>query len=195
VTALARLAALRIQLARISHIAALVGLYVLLAVAVLVSMDVTVRKVWGLAFVGADEMAGYAMALATSWALSFAFFQGSHIRVNVLYSGCSPRVRAVLDTLAIAAMAGMVALLAWQVWAITFDSWTFGSVSNTPLRVPLWLPQCALLVGILLFLVSAWVVLAEAVLRLRARQYDAVLDVLAESGMAEAGDTPTGRAP
>jgi len=129
----------RLQLARFSRYVALAGLYSLLAVAVLVSADVLVRKLLGVAFVGADELAGYAMAVATSWALAYAFFQGSHIRVNVLHMNLAPRAQAWLDVLAVLTVAVMVGLLAWQVWVLTLDSWVYGSVSNTPLRVPLWL--------------------------------------------------------
>jgi len=177
----ARLTALRLQLARVAQGAALAGLYLLLLVAILVSADVLARKLLGVAFVGADELAGYAMAVATSWALAFAFFQGSHIRVNVLTMTLGVRARAWLDALAVWAIAVMVGLLAWQVWALAFDSWTYGSVSNTPLRVPLWLPQSLLLAGVLLFLVSALVVLAETAVLLRRGQHAVVVRLLADS--------------
>jgi len=175
----------RVQLARVAQGVALAGLYVLLGVALLVSVDVIVRKLFGVAFVGADELAGYAMAVATSWALAFAFFQGSHIRVNVLTMTLGVRAQARLDALAALAVAVMVGLLAWQVWVITFESWTYGSVSNTPLRVPLWLPQCAMLAGVLLFLVSALVVLGEALVLLWRDQHEAVVRLLAADDDAE----------
>jgi len=175
----------RVQLARVAQGVALAGLYVLLGVALLVSVDVMVRKLFGVAFVGADELAGYAMAVATSWALAFAFFQGSHIRVNVLTMTLGVRAQARLDALAALAVAVMVGLLAWQVWVIAFESWTYGSVSNTPLRVPLWLPQCAMLAGVLLFLVSALVVLGEALVLLWRGQHEAVVRLLAADDDAE----------
>jgi len=181
------LTTLRLQLARLAQGAALAGLYLLLAVALLVSADVLVRKLLGVAFVGADELAGYAMAVATSWALALAFFQGSHIRVNVLTMTLAPRAQAWLDVVAMLVVALMVGLLAWQVWAVTFDSWTYGSVSNTPLRVPLWLPQCLLLAGIVLFLVSAAVVLLEGVVLLRHGHHAAVVCLLAEKNDHGAG--------
>jgi len=179
----------RVQLARIAQGVALAGLYVLLVVALLVSVDVMVRKLFGVAFVGADELAGYAMAVATSWALAFAFFQGSHIRVNVLTMTLGVRARARLDTLAALAVAIMVGLLAWQVWVLAFESWAYGSVSNTPLRVPLWLPQGAMLAGVLLFLVSALVVLVEGVVLLWRGQHDALVRLMAPEAHPQAAQS------
>jgi len=171
----------RIVLARVSRIAALAGLYALLLTAILVSADVSIRKLFGIAFVGADELAGYALAMATSWALSFAFFQGAHIRVNVLHMNLKPIPKAWLDLLAVVAMAALIGLLAWQVGQLTFESWTFDDVSNTPLRVPLWIPQTIFLAGIILFFLSAIVVLLESAFLLRAGKHEELIALVDES--------------
>jgi len=147
---------------RLSRAAALIGLYVLFATTLLVSADVILRKIFGIAFVGSDELGGYALALATSWALSYAFFEGSHIRVNVVHMTLRPRAKAWLDVLAVLVTVALVGTLAWQAWVLAFDSWTFDAVSNTPLRVPLWIPQFIFLAGVLLFLISAVIVLIES---------------------------------
>lgn len=168
----------------ISRVAALVGLYVLLAIAILVSVDVTVRKLFNVAFVGTDELAGYALAMATSWSLSYAFLQGSHIRVNVVHMNLKPAAQAWLDILAVLTMAVMVGLLAWQVALLSFDSWSFSAVSNTPLRVPLWVPQVIYLAGVLLFLASALVVLLDSLRRIARRDYLAVVALVEEREQA-----------
>lgn len=147
---------------RLSRTIALIGLYVLFATTLLVSTDVVLRKIFGIAFVGSDELGGYALALATSWALSYAFFEGSHIRVNVLHMTLPPGAKAWLDVLAVLVTVALVGTLAWQVWVLAFDSWTFDAVSNTPLRIPLWIPQFIFLADVLLFLVSAVIVLIES---------------------------------
>ncbi|HYG43911.1 MAG TPA: TRAP transporter small permease [Bordetella sp.] len=171
----------RILFERLSRNIALAGLYVLFVTALLVSTDVIVRKVFGIAFVGADELAGYALALATSWSLSYAFFEGSHIRVNVLHMTLSPRAKASLDVLAVLVMVALIGLLAWQVWIVAFDSWTFDAVSNTPLRVPMWIPQFIFLAGVLLFLVSAALVLVESVGLVLGGKYEETIRLIEES--------------
>lgn len=178
------LASARILFERLSRIAALTGLYVLFATTLLVSADVVVRKIFGIAFVGADELGGYALALATSWALSYAFFQGSHIRVNVLHMTLPPRAKAWLDVLAVLATVGLIGILAWQVWILAFDSWTFDAVSNTPLRVPMWIPQFIFLAGVVLFLISAVLVLLESLGLAMQGKYEETIALVEENEQA-----------
>lgn len=162
----------RVLFERVSRLAALIGLYILFATTFLISTDVLIRKIFGIAFVGADELGGYALALATSWALSYAFFQGSHIRVNVLHITLPPRAKAWLDVLAALATVALIGTLAWQVWMLAFDSWTFDAASNTPLRVPIWIPQFIFLAGVVLFLISATLVLLESLSLVLQRKYE-----------------------
>lgn len=171
----------RILFERLSRNVALTGLYVLFVTALLVSTDVVVRKVFGIAFVGADELAGYALALATSWALSYAFFEGSHIRVNVLHLTLSPRAKAKLDVLAVLVTTVLIGILAWQVWILAFDSWTFDAVSNTPLRIPIWIPQFIFLAGVVLFLISAALVLLESIGLVLNGRYEETIQLIEES--------------
>ena len=171
----------RTGLQRIARCAALAGLYVLFVSALLVSADVIVRKVFGIAFVGADELGGYALAMATSWALAYAFFEGSHIRVNVFHMTLAPRPKALLDLLAVVVTAALVGMLGWQVWVVAFDSWVFDCVSNTPLRVPLWIPQSSFLGGILLFLVAAVVVALESIMLACKGNYAQVIELVEEN--------------
>ncbi len=174
----------RIRLARISRGVALAGLYILFLSAMLVSVDVIVRKVFGIAMVGSDELGGYALALATAWALSYAFFEGSHIRVNVIHMNLPLPAKAWLDVLTVLVTAAMIGLLAWQVWVVAFDSLVFDAASNTPLRLPLWIPQFLYLGGIVLFLLSAVVVLLESLGLALKRDYEKVIHLVEEREQA-----------
>ncbi|VFR74049.1 TRAP dicarboxylate transporter, DctQ subunit, unknown substrate 7 [plant metagenome] len=175
----------RALLARISRASALSGLYLLFLTALGVSADVLVRKLFGIAFVGTDELGGYVMAIATSWALSYAFLEGAHIRVNVIHMTLRPAPKAWLDILAAAVTAVIIGLLAWQVWIIAFESWEFDAVSNTPLRLPLWIPQFMFLGGIVLFLLSAVVVLLESLSHAIHGRYEQASSLSEEQGQVE----------
>lgn len=181
---MSRLSHIRIRLARVSRAAALAGLYILFLSALCVSADVLVRKIFGIAFVGTDELGGYALALATSWALSYAFLEGAHIRVNVIHMTLRPAAKAWLDVAAVLVTAIMVGLLAWQVWILAFDSWTFDAVSNTPLRLPLWIPQFLFLAGVILFLLSAVVVFLESLGHVLKGEHDKTIELVEERSQA-----------
>lgn len=170
----------RLCLTRVSRGTALAGLYLLFITALGVSADILVRKLFGIAFVGIDELGGYAMALATSWALSYAFLEGAHIRVNIVHMNLRPAAKAWLDVAAVLVTAIMIGLLTWQVWIVAHESLVFDAVSNTPLRLPLWIPQFLFLGGVLLFLVSSVVVFLETLGYAIKGRHDEVLEIVEE---------------
>ena len=52
-----------------------IGGAILLASATLVSVDVTIRKLFSLSIGGADEISGYAFAIGIAWAFPFALLR------------------------------------------------------------------------------------------------------------------------
>ena len=60
------------------------GALVLLA-AVLIGIDVLMRKFFDRSIGGADELAGYALAIGTAWGLRAALLDRAHIRIDSLY--------------------------------------------------------------------------------------------------------------
>jgi TRAP-type C4-dicarboxylate transport system permease small subunit len=57
------------------------GALVLLA-ALLIAVDVVLRKVFNASIGGADELAGYALAIGTAWGLGAALLDRTHIRID-----------------------------------------------------------------------------------------------------------------
>ena len=70
------------------------GALVLLA-AILIGIDVLMRKFLARSIGGADELAGYALAIGTAWGLGAALLDRAHIRIDSLYmlfpAGCGSR--------------------------------------------------------------------------------------------------------
>lgn len=151
---------------RLSLALTLVGGYALLAAAILVGVDVLLRRLAGTSVTGADELSGYALAIATSWALSYAFARKSHIRIDALYRLLPLRTKAVLDVLAAATMLLVAGLLIWQGAGEFLDSFAYRAVANTPFRTPLWIPQSLWLSGLCLFGAAVAATLCEAAIKL-----------------------------
>lgn len=166
----------------VSYWGTVVGAYVLLAASLLVCVDVVMRKATTWSLTGADELSGYALALATSWGAAYALFRGSHIRVDVVYRVLPLGVRAWLDVAAIASMLVLGLLLAWHAGDLLLEAILYSSVANTPLRTPLWIPQSLWWFGFVLLSVSALVTLAEAMARAVAGQHGQVV-ALAEGAL------------
>lgn len=159
---------------RITRACAWVGGIALLACALLISLDLILRKVFGISMGGADEIAGYVLAIVSSWAFPIALLKRSHIRVDILYSRLPLKPRIGLDLLALAGMGVFVGALLWHSGMVLLDSIHYGSVSTTPLQVPLWLPQSLWFAGYLFFAVTILVLAWSSLVHLHRQNMAAV---------------------
>jgi TRAP-type mannitol/chloroaromatic compound transport system permease small subunit len=128
-----------------------VGGFALLACALLISIDLILRKALGVSLGGADEMAGYVLAITSAWAFPVTLLKRAHIRVDILYTRLGLRPRVALDLFALTCMVLLVSTLAYHAGNVLWDSIEYRSVSNTPLQVPQWIPQSLWFAGYLFF--------------------------------------------
>ncbi|MFK0096362.1 TRAP transporter small permease subunit [Pseudomonas sp. NPDC090592] len=128
-----------------------VGGFALLGCALLIGVDLILRKTLGISMGGADEIAGYVLAITSAWAFPVTLLKRSHIRVDILYARLGLKPRVALDLFALACMAVLVGALAFHAWSVLWDSIEYRSVSNTPLQVPQWIPQAIWFAGYVFF--------------------------------------------
>ena len=149
--------------AGVSRAGALVGGAMLLAAAVTICIDIFLRYAFARTVGGADELAGYALAIAGAWGLSMALLSRSHIRIDTVYVRVKSRaVRAALDVLSVAAFAVFAVLVAWHGWGVLRLSYESGSRSQSALETPLAIPQAVWLAGLAFFVAVALLLLARA---------------------------------
>src|SRR3954453_1713126 len=89
------------------------GALVLLA-AVLIGIDVLMRKYLARSIGGADELAGYSLAIGTAWALGAALIDRAHIRIDSLYGLFPKKLRLFLDVVALVLFIGFFGLVTWH---------------------------------------------------------------------------------
>jgi TRAP-type C4-dicarboxylate transport system permease small subunit len=146
----------------VSRVAVWIGAALLIAAACIVSAEVILRKGFAtVAFTGSDEIASYLFAVGTSLSMAYVLVTRGHVRIDALYGLFGPRTRALLDVLALVVLAVFLIALTERAFDVTMTSLTENSRSNTPLRIPVGIPQAGWLAGIVLFLA----VLAVAILR------------------------------
>ena len=98
------------------------GALVLLA-AVLIGIDVLMRKFLALSIGGADELAGYSLAIGTTWGLGAALLDRAHIRIDSLYVLFPQKLRLVLDLVALLLFTGFFALTLCHGFGVVAQSW------------------------------------------------------------------------
>ena len=114
----------------------------IMVAALIVSTEVICRKLLALPFSGSDEVGAYLFAVGTSWSMAFVLVTRGHVRIDALYGGFSPFVRAVLDLVALVGLAILVIALADRAWELVSDNLSGWNRSNTPLRVPCPIRNC-----------------------------------------------------
>jgi TRAP-type C4-dicarboxylate transport system permease small subunit len=113
----------------------------------------------GLAVPGLSEISGFLLVGASFLGLAYTFVHGGHIRVTLLIGRFPPAPRAWVEVLCLSIALALCLYLAWNLYWLLDDSITFNETSYGLLRIPLWIPQTAMLAGVILFclaLIETW---------------------------------------
>jgi TRAP-type C4-dicarboxylate transport system permease small subunit len=137
------------------------GALILLA-ALLIGIDVLMRKFLARSIGGADELAGYALAIGTAWGLGAALLDRAHIRIDSLYVLFPQKLRLALDTLALILLVGFFALIGWHGTGVVAQSWTSASRSQSALETPTVIPQAIWIAGLVVFVLIGIALLIDA---------------------------------
>jgi len=137
------------------------GALILLA-AVLIGIDVLMRKFLARSIGGADELAGYSLAIGTAWGLGAALLDRAHIRIDSLYVLFPHKLRLALDVSALVLLVGFFTLTLWHGLGVVSQSWTSGSRSQSALETPTVIPQVLWIVGLAAFVVVGVILLVGA---------------------------------
>lgn len=156
-------------LRRINRGVALVVGFGLLACAAFILADIVLRQL-GKGLGGTEEIAGYAMALATSWGMAFTLIELGHVRIDLLRTKFQSFGRAMFDVFSMIVMSAVIVTIAVKAWPVVERSLTNNSRANTPLETPLALVQVPWFAGWVWFaVVSCLVTLAALGLLLKRR--------------------------
>lgn len=125
----------------------------LIAILFLIVVQMLAR--WtGEVFPGAPDYAGYAMAAASFLAFANALNKGSHIRVSIVLNALGERARWFLEIWCFA----IATAVAWYVSYFTYRmlgfAIKFNDVSQGQDATPLWIPQSAMLIGMIILAIA-----------------------------------------
>ena len=125
------------------------ALFLVVSIA-LIAAEAIARSVFATSFQITDEVCGYLLVALTFLSMSVAEAHGAFHRVELVQARLSFAARLisqmVFDFVSLVASA----LVTWQLYRLASNSWRAEDVAPTPLQTPLWLPQSAMAVGMLL---------------------------------------------
>ena len=136
----------------------------------------------GILIRGADDIVAWLCAACAFLALGHTFRHGDLVRVGVFLDRLPERARWYAELLALGVTAVFSAYMLWAVTRFVYDSYAFNEVAQGLIRVPIWMPQLSLVIGIAIFFVA---VVDELITVLRKQKptYQ-----VAEEARAAAGD-------
>lgn len=102
----------------------------------------------------ADEFAGYCMAASAFLALAYTFNANEHIRVTLISDRLGTRGQHRLAMLAVSIALALTGYLAWHMSKLAWQTWLLDERSTGLIALPLWIPQSAMAVGAIVFLIA-----------------------------------------
>lgn len=125
----------------------------LIAILLLIAVQMLAR--WtGEVFPGAPDYAGYAMAAASFLAFANALNKGSHIRVSIVLNSLGPRARHILEIWCFTVGAAVAWYVSYFTYRMLGFAIKFNDVSQGQDATPLWIPQTAMLIGMIILAIA-----------------------------------------
>lgn len=149
-----------------------------MAAALLISADIVLRNWFSISLPGTDELAGYALAISATWALSFTLMERAHIRIDSFYILLSQRIQVLLDLFAVFLILTFFGFVTYHAWITVEQSIEVSAHSQSALAIPLAVPQSIWFAGLLFLLVACVIVIASALTKYFSGDYRAAQSII-----------------
>lgn len=126
----------------------------ILVMVTITSIEVFTRATLGLSFQLSNELGGYLLVALTFFSFAVCQERDSFIQVDLFQARFSPEVRNVLRVVFGVVMIGFCLILEWYFIRMLMRSYASGSVSATLLRIPVWIPQSSMVLGMGAFILA-----------------------------------------
>jgi TRAP-type C4-dicarboxylate transport system permease small subunit len=108
----------------------------------------------GIFFRGADDIAAWLTAAAAFFALGHTFRHGELVRVGIWIEGLKANARRRAEIGALSVTALFVAYMLWAIARFVYESWKFNEVAQGLIKIPIWIPQSSLVLGVLILFIA-----------------------------------------
>jgi len=122
------------------------GVFLTLSV-VLIVAEIIGRNLFGVSMVGADEIASFAVIWSVFFTASIAVKRNLHVRIDIIFTLVPPALARWLDAFGTTLSLLFATYLMYSGAYLAYESWFFGEMTMTMLRLPLWIPQLIVPLG------------------------------------------------
>lgn len=147
-------------------VGAMAGILVLLT-AVAIFIEVVMRGIFNSPTEWAVEMAVYFVLIAGFLGMPIAYSAGKHINVDIFISHLNPRTKCVLEIFNCIIAVIFCAIFFNEALGMSLLSLDMNQLSPSTLRVPLWIPQMALPIGMGLLVLQFLKTILQDILKVK----------------------------
>ena len=108
----------------------------------------------GLTIPSYADFTGFFLAAASFLALAYTLHSGEHIRVTLILSRCSAGIRHFLEIWCLLAASGVTLYFSWYTLLLVRESYIYHDLSPGMIAVPIWIPQTAMLLGLVILAIA-----------------------------------------
>ena len=139
----------------------------ILVMGMIIAYEVLCRYVFNAPTTWTQEVSIYLFIWTMLAASSYTLQTGKHVRVDLVIERLQIKTRKFFD--GVTGIIGMIycAIVTVQAYQMLMLSVKYGKLSATPLRVPLWIPQSALLIGFVLLTFQFFLIALKSMLEVR----------------------------
>jgi TRAP-type C4-dicarboxylate transport system permease small subunit len=125
----------------------------IVAICVLMLAQAGGREV-GILIRGADDIVSWLCAASAFFALGHTFRHGELVRVGIFLEQLPVRARHAMEIFSLSVATLFVAYMLWSVTRFVYESWKFNEVAQGLIKLPIWIPQMSLVLGVLVFFIA-----------------------------------------
>jgi TRAP-type C4-dicarboxylate transport system permease small subunit len=104
----------------------------------------------GLTIPSYADFTGFLLAAASFLSLAYTLRQGGHIRVILLIDNLPKNIRRFAEIWSVGFCLALTLYFTWYTASLTHESYVYHDLSSGMIAVPLWIPQAAMLFGLVL---------------------------------------------
>ncbi len=123
--------------------------------------ELGIQEIGALRIRGIDDIVAWLSAGAAALALAAMFRRGDLVRVTLLLDNLRPAPRRRLEVFCLGFAVIFVGYTAYAFGRFVHESWALDDIAQGLIKVPLWLPQLPLVIGI----AALWLAIVEDLAR------------------------------
>ena len=103
---------------------------------------------------GFEDIVSWLTAAAAFFGMAHTFKHGDFVRVGLLLDNIPASARRVFEIGGLVAGSLFTGYLAWSVTVYVYESFTINDMAGGLVVIPIWIPQCSIVIGSILFFMA-----------------------------------------